>query len=226
MLKDRLTDRVKTYACRRLDWEMLVKLFDSPHAPNPRRVRIFLAEKGLSLPKVSIDLGKLEHRSADFFAVNPLQRTPALELDCGEILTESVAICRYLEELYPEPPLFGRDPLERARVEMWQRRVELEFFAPVTHAFRHSHPHMAEMEKPQIAAWAEVNKPRAEKFARFLDGELAKRAFVAGDAFTIADITALVAADFCKPARIVLPDDLKHFARWRAEVSARASAAA
>jgi len=203
-----------------------LKLFDSPHAPNPRRVRIFLAEKGLSLPRVSIDLGKLEHRSADFSAVNPLQRTPALELDSGEILTESVAICRYIEEFFPEPPLFGRDPLERARVEMWQRRIELEFFAPVTHAFRHSHPHMAELEKPQIAAWAEVNRPRAEKFMRFLDGELATRRFIAGETFTLADIIALVATDFCRPARIAIPDDLENFARWRADVSARPSAAA
>jgi glutathione S-transferase len=203
-----------------------VKLFDSPHAPNPRRVRIFLAEKGLFVPTVSVDLGKLDHRSAEFSAVNPLQRTPALELDSGEILTESVAICRYFEELCPEPPLFGRDPLERARVEMWQRRVELEFFWPIAHVFRHSHPHMAELEKPQIAAWAEANRPRVEKFARFLDSELAKRAYIAGENFTIADITALVAADFCRPARIALPDDLKNFARWRAEVSSRPSAAA
>jgi glutathione S-transferase len=203
-----------------------VKLFDSPFAPNPRRVRIFLAEKGLSIPKVSIDLGRLEHRSAEFSAVNPLQRTPALELDSGEILTESVAICRYIEELWPEPTLFGRDALERARVDMWNRRVELEFFAPITHAFRHSHPHMAEMEKPQIAAWAEVNKPRALSFARFLDDELAKQPYIAGENFTIADITALVAADFSKSARIAFPDDLKNFARWRAEASARPSAAA
>jgi glutathione S-transferase len=203
-----------------------VKLYDSPFAPNPRRVRIFLAEKGVSPPKVSVDLGKQDHKGAAFSTVNPLQRTPALELDSGEILTESVAICRYFEELCPEPPLFGRDALERARVEMWQRRVELDFFAPITHAFRHGHPHMAALEQPQIAAWAEANKPRALAFARFLDGELAKRRFVAGDAFTIADITALVAADFARPARIAFPEDLEHFARWRAEVLARPSAAA
>jgi len=203
-----------------------MKLYDSPHAPNPRRVRMFLAEKGVSLPTVSVDLGKLEQKSADFAAVNPLRRTPALELDSGEILTESVAICRYFEELYPEPPLFGRDALERARVEMWQRRVELQFFAPITHAFRHSHSAMREMEQPQIAQWAEVNKPRAVDFARFLDAELALRPFIAGDAFTIADITALAAADFAKPARIVFPDELTNFARWRAEVSSRPSAAA
>lgn len=203
-----------------------MKLYDSPHAPNPRRVRMFLAEKGVSVPTVSVDLGKLEQKSADFAAVNPLRRTPALELDTGEILTESVAICRYFEELYPEPPLFGRDALERARVEMWQRRVELEFLAAITHAFRHSHPAMREMEQPQIAEWSAANKPRAIAFARFLDAELAQRRFIAGDLFTIADITALAAADFAKPARIVFPDELTHFARWRAEVSSRPSAAA
>jgi glutathione S-transferase len=206
--------------------EDFLKLYDSPFAPNPRRVRIFLAEKGVSPPVVSVDLGKLEQRSAAFSAVNPLQRTPALELDSGEILTESVAICRYFEELHPEPPLFGRDALERARVEMWQRRVELEFFAAVAFAFRHSHPAMKEMEQPQIAAWAQANKPRAQKFARFLDAELAHRPFIAGDGFTIADITALVAADFAKAARIVFPEELRHFARWRARVASRPSASA
>jgi glutathione S-transferase len=229
MLKDRLTGRIRMRQAApraRRKQEALVKLYDSPHAPNPRRVRIFLAEKGVSLPKVSVDLGRLEQRRPEFSAVNPLRRTPALELESGEILTESVAICRYFEEFCPEPPLFGRDALERARVEMWQRRVELDLFAPITHVFRHSHPHMAEMEKPQIAAWAEANRPRALAFARFLDAELAKRPFIAGDAFTIADITALVAADFAKPARIVFPEDLTHFARWRAEVSSRPSAAA
>ncbi|MBB4199675.1 glutathione S-transferase [Rhodoblastus sphagnicola] len=203
-----------------------MKLYDSPHAPNPRRVRIFLAEKGVSLPMVSVDLGRLEQKGAEFSAVNPLRRTPALELDSGEILTESVAICRYFEELYPQPPLFGRDALERARVEMWQRRIEFEFLAPIIHAFRHSHPAMREMEQPQIAEWAEANKPRAERFARFLDAELAQRRYIAGDVFTIADITALVAADFARPARIAFADDLGHFARWRAEVSSRPSAAA
>jgi glutathione S-transferase len=218
----------KKYSAMRglADRETCLKLYNSPFAPNPRRVRIFLAEKGVSLPLVNVDLGGLEHKGADFSAINPLQRTPALELDNGEILTESVAICRYFEELYPQPPLFGRDALERARVEMWQRRVELEFFAAITHAFRHSHPHMAEMEQPQIAAWAEANKPRAEKFARFLDGELAKRRYVAGDVFTIADITALVAADFARSARIAFPAELTHFDRWRAEVLARPSAKA
>ena len=203
-----------------------MKLYDSPVAPNPRRVRIFLAEKVIAVPTETIDLAKSQQRDPAFTALNPLQRIPALVLDTGEVLCESVAICRYFEEIQPQPPLFGTGPLERAQVEMWQRRAELEFFAPVAWAFRHSHPAMREMEKPQIAELAETSRPRAVAFAKFLDRELAERRFLAGDVFTIADITALVAADFSKFARIALPDDLVHFARWRAEVSARPSAAA
>lgn len=203
-----------------------MKLYDSPVAPNPRRVRIFLAEKGIDLPRETVDLARMEQKDPAFAAINPLRRIPVLALDSGETLTESVAICRYFEEIQPDPPLFGRDPLDKARVEMWQRRAELEFFFPIGLAFRHSHPAMAEMEKPQIPQLVELNRPRAVAFARFLDSELAGRRFLAGDAFSIADITALVAADFARPARINFPDDLVHFARWRAEVSARPSASA
>lgn len=203
-----------------------MKLYDSPVAPNPRRVRIFLAEKGISVAKENVDLGKLEHRTDEFSAINPLRRIPALVLDSGEILTESVAICRYFEEIQPDPPLFGTGALGKARVEMWQRRSELEFFNFVALAFRHSHPAMRELEQPQIAELAEVSRPRALAFLRFLDSELAKRPFVAGEAYSIADITTLVAADFCKVARIAPPPELVHFARWRAEVSARPSASA
>lgn len=203
-----------------------MKLYDSPVAPNPRRVRIFLAEKGISVPKETVDLAKLEQKAPAFATINPLQRIPALVLDSGEILCESIAICRYFEELQPDPPLFGRDPLEKARVEMWQRRAELDFFFPIALAFRHSHPAMVEMEQPQIPELVELNRTRALAFARFLDTELAKRQYLAGDTFSIADITALVAADFARPARVKFPDDLAHLARWRAEVSSRPSAAA
>ncbi|MGO9389890.1 glutathione S-transferase family protein [Rhodoblastus sp.] len=203
-----------------------MKLYDSPVAPNPRRVRIFLAEKGIIVPTETVDLAKLQQKEPEYAAINPLQRIPALVLDSGEILCESVAICRYFEETQPQPPLFGTGALEKARVEMWQRRAELEFFLPVAQAFRHSHPAMREMEKPQIAELAETARPRAVAFAKFLDGKLANRRFLAGDAFTIADITAFIAADFAKFARIAFPEDLVHFARWRAEVAARPSAAA
>jgi glutathione S-transferase len=203
-----------------------MKLYDGGRAPNPRRTRIFLAEKGIKLPLEPIDLGAMQHRSAAYTAVNPIQRVPALELDDGTVITESIAICRYFEELQPDPPLFGRGALEIARVEMWNRRLELHFLFPVSHVFRNSHPAMKEMEVPQVPAWAEANKPRVLEFIGLLDRELADRPFVAGDKFTVADVTGLVAVDFMKPAKLVVPDELKNLNRWHAEVSARPSAAA
>jgi glutathione S-transferase len=203
-----------------------MKLYDGGRAPNPRRTRIFLAEKGIKLPMEQIDLGAMQHRSAAYTAVNPIQRVPALELDDGTVITESIAICRYFEELQPDPPLFGRGALEVARVEMWNRRLELHLLFPVSHVFRNSHPAMKEMEVPQVPAWAEANKPRVLEFIALLDRELVSRPFVAGDKFTVADITGLVAVDFMKPAKLAVPDELKNLKRWHAEVSARPSAAA
>jgi glutathione S-transferase len=203
-----------------------MKLYDAGRAPNPRRVRIFLAEKGVTVPLVPIDLGKLEQKAPAFVAVNPLQRTPALELDDGTVISESIAICRYFEELHPEPPLFGTEALERARIEMWQRRIEFGLLGAVAAVFRHLHPAMAEMEVPQVAAWGETNKPRVIEFLRFLDGELAGRRFIAGERFSVADITGLVGLDFMKPAKLGVPDDLAHVRRWHAELAARPSAQA
>jgi glutathione S-transferase len=203
-----------------------MKLYDAGRAPNPRRVRIFLAEKGVSVPLVPIDLSKLEHKAPAFVAVNPLQRTPALEFDDGTVLTESIAICRYFEELHPEPPLFGSDALSRAQVEMWQRRLEFGLLGAVAAVFRHLHPAMAQMEAPQVAAWGETNKPRVIEFLRFLDGQLAGRAFICGERFTVADITGLVGLDFMKPAKLSVPDELSNVRRWHAALAARPSAQA
>src|SRR5947208_719950 len=114
-----------------------MKLYDGGRAPNPRRVRIFLAEKGVSVPIEKIDLGAMEHKTPEFTAINPLQRVPALALDDGTIITESIAICRYFEALRPEPPLFGRGALQEAMVEMWNRRLELHLYGPVSTVFRH-----------------------------------------------------------------------------------------
>lgn len=203
-----------------------MRLFDGGRVPNARRVRVFLAEKGISVPIVPVDLGKMEHKSADFTERNPFQRVPVLELDDGSILTESVAICRYFEEIQPEPPLFGTGALERARVEMWNRRIELELYSQGQAAFRHGHPGMASHEVPQIAQWAEVNRGRALETLRLLNDHLAGHRYFAGDEYSIADITALVTIDFLKPARITVPADLAHLARWHAECSARPSAQA
>ena len=203
-----------------------MKLYDGGRAPNPRRVRIFLAEKGITVPIEPVDIGSLQHKSDAYTAINPLQRLPALVLDDGTVLTESIAICRYFEGHQPQPALFGTGPLQTALVEMWQRRIELNLLAGIQAVFRHLHPSMQALEKPQIAEWGEANKPRVMDFLALLDRELADRRFAASDAYSVADITALVAIDFMKPAKLVLPAELKNVARWHAEVSARPSAKA
>jgi glutathione S-transferase len=203
-----------------------MKLYDGGRAPNPRRTRIFLAEKGIKLPMQQIDLGALEHMSASYAAVNPLKRLPTLVLDDGTVITESIAICRYFEALQPEPALFGRGALDTARVEMWNRRLELHLFFPVSHVFRNTHPAMKAMEVPQVPAWAEANKPRILEFIGIIDRKLEGRAFISGDNFTVADITGLVSLDFMKPAKLAVPDELKNLKRWHADLAARPSASA
>jgi len=203
-----------------------MKLFDGGRAPNPRRVRVFLAEKGIEVPLVPVDMGALGHRQEPVSSRNPLQRLPVLELDNGGIITESVAICRYFEELQPEPPLFGQGALGKATVEMWQRRMEFNLLSCVAQAFRHIHPAMKEWEVPQIPEWGEANKPKAVAFLHLLDAELANREFAAGDAYSIADITGMIAIDFMKPARIKVPDECTNVLRWYAAVCSRPSASA
>jgi glutathione S-transferase len=151
---------------------------------------------------------------------------PSLVLDDGTVITESIAICRYFEILRPDPPLFGKGAKEIALVEMWNRRCEINFFSNVAAVFRHLHPSMKELEVPQVPEWAEANKPRVASFLELLDGELATREFVAGDRYSVADITAQVTADFLKPARLSVPDTLTNVKRWHAAVSARPSATA
>lgn len=203
-----------------------MKIIETHAAPNPRRVRIFLAEKGIAVPFEEVDLMSGALKSEAMTAVNPMQRVPILQLDDGTTIAETVAICRYFEELHPEPALFGRGAVGRATVEMWNRRMELGLFLAVTHVFRHLHPRMAALEVPQIAAWGEANKPKAMEMLRLLDGQLGRTEFVAGETFSIADITAFVTIDFMKPARLSLPEDLTNVARWHAAVGRRPSAAA
>ena len=203
-----------------------MKLYDGGRAPNPRRVRIFLAEKGLTVPTEQVDLGSLQHRSPAYTAINPMQRVPALVLDDGTVITESMAICRYFEALNPEPPLFGRGAVDGALVEMWSRRVEFHLYLPVSYVFRHLHPAMKALVDPQVPAWGEANKPLVAEFVKFLDGELRERRYVAGQEFSVADITALVAVDFMKVAKLAVPDDHANLRRWHQEVSARPSAKA
>lgn len=203
-----------------------MKLYNSNLAPNPRRVRVFLAEKGVKIPRVEVDLGKLEHKGPEFTALNPFQTIPILELDDGTRIAESMAICRYIEALWPEPNLFGEDPLERATIEMWQRQLEMRLFLPIAQVLRHTHPRMAEMEVPQVPDWAAANRPRALQAMAIVDEALGERPFIAGERFTVADITGLVALDFARPARIAIPEELVHLNRWHAALKARPSAAA
>jgi glutathione S-transferase len=203
-----------------------MKLYDGGRAPNPRRVRIFLAEKGISVPIEEIDLSSMQHKSAAYTVINPLQRVPALMLDDGTVITESIAICRYFEALHPAPPMFGTGALEQAMVEMWDRWVEQNLLSPVTQVFRHLHPAMKAMEVPQIAQWGETNKTRVLDFLPILDRQLSVHRYVAGKTYSAADITALVTVDFMKPARLALPPEHGNIRRWHAEVTARPSAKA
>lgn len=201
-----------------------MKLYDSGRAPNPRRVKIFLAEKGITVSTEQIDMMAGAQRTPEYTAINPLQRMPALLLDDGTVITESIAICRYFESLHPDPPLFGVGALESALIEMWNRRCEINFLLAVANVFRHLHPAAKTLEVPQVPAWGEVNKPRVIDFLKIFDDQLGKHRFAAGERFSVADITALVAADFMKPAKIEMPAEFANLKRWHAEVSARPSA--
>jgi glutathione S-transferase len=202
-----------------------MKILQTRTAPNPRRVRIFLAEKGIEVPYEELDILK-DLKTPDYTRLNPFQRVPVLVLDDGTPIAETMAICRYFEETKPEPALFGKGARQRAIIEMWNRRMELGLLACVAQAFRHLHPAAAQLEVPQVAAWGEANKPRAQEILQIMDRELATRRFIAGDEYSVADVTALVAVDFAKPARVERPAGLDNLARWHQEVSARPSAKA
>lgn len=203
-----------------------MQLYDGGRAPSPRRVRIFLAEKGITVPLMPLDLGKMEHKNADFLKINPMARVPVLVLDDGAVISETMAISRYFEALHPEPNLLGCGALEIAKIEMWNRRIEHGLYTYVQAVFRHTHPAMVEWEKPQVAAWAEANKPRVFEFLEVFDRELGSRRFAALDRFTVADITGLVSVDFMKPAKLAIPDSMKNVRRWHEEINARPSAKA
>lgn len=200
-----------------------MKLFDGGRAPNPRRIRIFLAEKGIEVPLVPVDMTALGHKSEEITARNPLQTLPVLELDDGTCISESVAICRYFEELHLEPPLMGVDAVDKAVVEMWQRRIELRLLTGVANVFRHTHPAMKEWEVPQLADFAEANRPKVLKTLKWLDEELADRPYIAGERFTIADITLVISLDFLKPARLEIPEECTNLIAWHAKIRERPS---
>jgi glutathione S-transferase len=209
-----------------------MKLYDYAPAPNPRRVRMFLAEKGIAIPTVQVDLRANEQFGPAFRAVNPDCTVPVLELDDGTRLSDVMAICVYFEAVAPEPALMGTGALDRATIAAWQRVVERDGFFAVAEALRNSSPAFKGRALPgaddyeQIPALVERGRARVRKFLRTLDARLAGHKFVGGEAFSIADITAVVAVDFARWIRITVPEDCSHLRRWHAEVSARPSAKA
>ncbi len=202
-----------------------MKLYTYPGAPNPRRVHIYLAEKGLELPCLTVDILKRENRTPEFIEQrNVMGGLPVLELDDGTHLAESVAICRYLEELHPEPPLFGRGAADRGLVEMWIRRIELGFMMPVGLVWVHGSPLTAAVVKKQIPEMAEQARGTVAAYFGFLDRQLSDRPFIAGDDYSMADILALTTFDFAGQLNDLHPDpDRAHLARWHREVSSRPS---
>ena len=208
-------------------------LYEFSIAPGPRRVRIFVAEKGIEIPSVQINTRERQQFSDEYRAVNPNCVVPALVLDDGTCIGETVAICRYLEETHLEPNLMGRDAKEKALIEMWNRQAELEGYLAAVDALRNSAPMFEDRGVagvtggvPQIPALAERGRQSMGRFFSKLDGQLADNRYLAGDTFSIADITAFVAIDFSKRAEIEVPGDCSNVARWFAEVGERPSASA
>lgn len=203
-----------------------MKLYTSPRAPNPRRVDMFLAEKGIAVERVAIDLNSGEHRSAGFLAKNPMARVPVLELDDGRALSETRAICTYFEGLHPEPNLMGTDFEERAFIEMADRRVELGLMLTIANAIRHTHPGLAPLEQPQFPDFGKSQGEKVLASARVFDELLKQQPYMAGNRFTIADITAFCGIEFGRgllkfvPGRVGL-DALQD---WRDRIAARDSA--
>ncbi len=206
-----------------------MKLYVSPRAPNPRRVQMFIAEKGITgIQEVVVEIGKDEHRSSNYRAKSPLAKVPVLELDDGRYLGETRAICSYLEGLYPEPNLMGETFEARAFIEMTDRRMELYLFGTIANCIRHTHPGLAPLEQPQFPDFGHSQGQKMREVARWLDGELATQPFVAGERFTIADITAFCAYEF---ARGLLKfkageEGFSALQAWRDRMAARPSAQA
>ena len=201
-------------------------LYDSLNpAPNPRRVRIFAAEKGIELSSKEVSIPKREQKAPDYVAKNPRGQTPILELDDGTVIAESVAIMRYLEAEHPDPPLFGTTAREIAEIEMWNRRVEMILMPAIAAVWVHTHPFTAALPGRNVE-WGESNRPRVVEGMRFFDGSLEGREYLAGSAFSAADILLLTTVDFAKFIGLDMPSECANLLRWHERVSARPSASA
>lgn len=212
---------------RTLGWpQHVMKLFGERNpAPNPRRVRIFLAEKALDIPYQNVSIPKRAHKTAEFRAKNSLGQLPVLELDDGTTLCESISICRYLEELHPAPALFGDNALERARIDMWIRRVEFVVMQPIAAVWVHTHPLTAGLG-PQFKDFGESRRDHAAKAMLWLDRELTDHDYIAGSRFSMADIAALTSIDFASFIGLAIPASCERLRSWHALVSQRPSASA
>ena len=199
-----------------------MKLYEAKGTPNGRRVSMFMAEKGIEVPREQVDLRGGENMGEVFREKNPFGRIPVLELDDGTCIAESVAICRYLESLHPQPPLFGTDGLSQALIEMWNRRAELNFLMQVAMAFRNITGFFKDREKV-CPEWGEISQENAAGTLRLFDAQLADNEFVAGDTFSIADITLVCAYDFGRAVKVRLPEDLANVNRWHAAMESRPS---
>lgn len=199
-----------------------MKLYIAPYAPNPRRVTAFIAEKGITdIEMITLDLPAGEHRTEAFKALSPLSQVPTLDLGDGRALTESRAICTYLEGVYPEPNLMGRDAFERGEIEMWDRRAELMVSMPLMIWVRHAHPVLAALERNQNPAVAESNRAMAMKGAAFFDQRLAENEFICGDRITIADVTLLAGMDMAKMLKWRPDETTPNLRRWRVMMGER-----
>ena len=205
-----------------------MKLYDeNMPAPNPRKVRIFLAEKGVSVPLERVRMMKREHKAPEFLAKNSLGQLPVLELDDGTCISESLAICRYFEELHPQPTLFGANAIERAQIEMWVRRAEFRLWNPMGQVWINADPRTAVVNPNQFKDYGEHNRKVVARAMQWIDGELADgREFLGGARYSMADIVLLCGIDFARFVEMDMPDDAKHLRAWHARVSARPSASA
>ena len=203
-----------------------LRIYGTRELGSPRRLAIYLEEKGLEIPFVPVDLMKGEHRTREFTSRNPVALVPVLELDDGTCISETTTIARYLEELHPDPPFMGRDPLERARLDMWQRRVEFGFYTAIRAYFRQTSPYARALEPVQVPEWGELNRGYAEDALRMLDAQLADNAFIAGPDFSWADITVVTSLQGTSITGFEIPGDCKHVHRWYETASNRESVVA
>jgi glutathione S-transferase len=203
-----------------------MQLYDSRLAPNPRRVRWFMVEKGIEdIEIIDVDLLTGAHKTSDYIARAGIAQAPALTMDCGTTITESIAICRYLESLHPEPNLFGRDAKETAVIEMWTRRAEILAALPLMLAVRHTHPALAALETqvPEVAA---NNRAQAERSLTLFDRRLGENEWIGADRITIADGVLYIGMEFARLVRFAVPQELANLTRWQSAMRARASATA